>query len=251
MSDSINVDVSDLPNVTADAIVAPLGDLDIGPAGVKIKDSSLNKFIPSGGDINQVLAKLSTDNYDVDWVDPAGGGESGSVSGGVDWLGQFQNAAAEQVHFAVKLIGGTAGASLYGFRFKFMGYAKGGTAITFTPRLRLSATQFAVGATLLLTGPSFVSGANSSQKAWEIDAVVLFPDITHAHNSMSIIEHTSDAGGLAKVDCTNNLATDIATGSMTTDKFVQLTWQMSAITGSPNVDTERCIFQTIDYNAGN
>jgi len=32
--------------------------------------------IPPGGDTNQVLAKISNNNYDVNWVTPTGGGET-------------------------------------------------------------------------------------------------------------------------------------------------------------------------------
>lgn len=75
---SITVDFSDLENVTADVIVDPLGDLEIVPAGVKVKDG---RTIPAGGTTGQVLGKVSDDDFDHDWVAPSQGlGTPGGAS---------------------------------------------------------------------------------------------------------------------------------------------------------------------------
>jgi hypothetical protein len=49
----------------------------LGPVGPSGTSGTSGIGIPVGGTVNQVLAKASSTNYDVVWVDQTGGGGSG------------------------------------------------------------------------------------------------------------------------------------------------------------------------------
>jgi hypothetical protein len=65
---------------------------------------------------------------------------------------------------------------------------------------------------------------------------------------MTTINHTEDAGGLAKPNCANSGATATTmTVPVTATGYMILTWQMSATTGTPHVITTGGTMEELYY----
>lgn len=161
-----------------------------------------------------------------------------------------QTAAAETIHqgdgsgFGLTVPGGTlnggAPIGIMAIRFQCWGQIKNGTtAITFTPRIRWNSVNTLAGSpTTVLTGPPIVSTTTAlSNKKFYLEAMVTRISSTNLAASMMIVNHTEDAGGLAKVNCEDNGAAGVNVGSFASDRFISLTWQMSATTGAPEIET--------------
>lgn len=147
-----------------------------------------------------------------------------------------QTAAAEQVHVVYTV---PANSCALGTSFRIVAWGSmdnGTTAITFTPRLRWGG----VGGFNMIAQPTIV-GTTTAQtsKSWKLIGLITFWAIGvsgSAQSDMFVSNHTSSTTGAYAADEFNNGILD-APLDTTVSKDLVLTWQMSAITGTPHVRT--------------
>ena len=147
-----------------------------------------------------------------------------------------QTATAEQAHvvYTVPAANASAGTT---FRLTAWGDIDNGTtAITFTPRLRWGGT----GGTQLLATPTIV-GTTTAQtnKAWRVVALVTVRTTGSSGScwpQMAVSNHTASSTGVYAADeSTATAAVTINTTAANND--LDLTWTLSATTGTPHVRT--------------
>jgi hypothetical protein len=159
----------------------------------------------------------------------------------------------EKVHASLKVLANQLGTRILGIKFKVWGTMTNGTTVcTFTPRLRWEADDAAVIGTLILTGPAVLGTTSAqSEKAWEVDGLLIFSGDTSdrlVRATMSVKEHTSSSTGAFTENFTNTgpSGSDVALDSITADRNLNLTWQESTVTGSPNIKTLGGFWELID-----
>jgi hypothetical protein len=274
-SNSIDVDVSDLPNVTADVILDPVGGLETVSTGVRIQAATIAKFVPVGGTTGQALTKNSGTNNDVGWSDVSGlpdGGTTGQVltkasdaDGDADWEtpggggAQFaaeslaeafsSNSTVENVHLAKKIVGNaflTGG--LVGIRLRAWGkITNNTTATTFTPRIRWnSVANVSSGSPITLLTAHVIQGTTTSQsnKHWDLDMMFTF-NVPVALVTAMTINHTESTTGLPSVDSVNNGTSGVNIGSTVADRWIMLSWQMNNASSGLQVETYGAVIELL------
>ena len=212
------------------------------------------------GDLGKIAFQSDDNSYwrltatTPTWVQVGGGGGStGTVEGFMEDSAGGQAVTTETVHSAVLLAQGRPASDIWAVKAKFYGKIKGGTTITFTPKLRWNAAGGATGDTII-SGPAMVSGNNTADTFFELEYMVVFtgtPSSGFAQATMKVTEGFTDASGLIKVNLKNSLDTDVAITSggqpNAADHFLCLTWTLSATTGSPSIQTTRGVYEFIPY----
>lgn len=235
-----------IPGDWSEISPSDLGDFTGKSAVTAVDDESTDEQIPTAKSV-----------YDYGQSLGGGGGGASGRSGGIEFGGQNVG-TTEQVHAALKIPAGLASSEgpggIWAIRFHMTGLMKGGTSITFQPRLRLGATNIDVTGTAILVGPAIVSANNTDDQFFRIEGHVYFtgvPDESFAYGSIEVLEHISDAGGAPK----ENLSTTFSyagLGDMSQDdKYINLTWKLSGTTGGPSINSAAGYYQLIDYVEGN
>lgn len=245
---SINVNFEDLANITADVVCATGGGLEIVPAGVKIKDEVLNAVTPAGGATGEVLTKDSNADYDYSWAAGGGGGSSALYEAENFANAQDQTATAEEIHAIKQVSANLLATALASIRIRAWGVITNNTtAITFTPQIRWN-TSAAVGGVVVATGPAIVGTTTAqSNKAWELESVFTFIGANRAIAKTSIINHTEDSAGAAKINCINNGLIGVSLVSINVIRYIMLTWQLSATTGTPHIITHGGVIEFLGF----
>lgn len=184
--------------------------------------------VAAGGSTAQVFTKLSGTNYDTVWRYNGG---IASVTSTVD-----QTATTETAHVVWTV---PANSAAVGTTYRVSAWGdidNGTTAITFTPRIRWGGT----GGTQLIATPTIV-GTTTAQtnKTWRADALVTIRTTGAtgtAFVSLQVSNHTASTTGVYAQDEADSGGTGV-TIDTTANKDLDLTWTLSATTGTPHLRT--------------